>query len=378
MLGPRYFYVIIGGGLAGLQLARQLSRDVFFKGKKIAIIDSDFSMPVKTWCFWEKGKGKWDDLLTKSWNKGKFISSEENINLQLSPYTYKMIKAKDYHQQLQDEIEESGDIEFITDEIQKIDPVTMKARGQKKSYGATHFFDSRVDPSYLESKKHTTIFQHFKGWEVETEKPIFTPESFTMMDYRIKYPDATAFTYILPFTEKKALVEYTFFSPFLTEDKVYDEMLQQYFEKILKTKKFKIRSTETGVIPMTDFPFDKANTEQITKIGTGGGWVKPSTGYSFKNTEKRIAKIIENIKSGKQPGENLINNKFRKYDAIFLDVLAQNNQKGEEIFTKFYTKNSPQDIFRYLDEETSVSEDLKIMLSLYSFDFVASFFRKAF
>ncbi|GGW80662.1 lycopene cyclase family protein [Salegentibacter mishustinae] len=378
MLGPRYFYVIIGGGLAGLQLARQLSRDVFFKGKKIAIIDSDFSMPVKTWCFWEKGKGKWDDLLTKSWNKGKFISSEENIDLQLSPYTYKMIKAKDYHQKLQDEIEESGDIEFITDEIQKIDPVTMKAKGQKKSYGATHFFDSRVDPSYLESKKHTTIFQHFKGWEVETEKPVFTPDSFTMMDYRIKYPDATAFTYILPFTEKKALVEYTFFSPFLTEDKVYDEMLQQYFEKVLKTKDFKIKSTETGVIPMTDFPFDKANTEQITKIGTGGGWVKPSTGYSFKNTEKRIAKIIDNIKSGKQPGENLINNKFRKYDAIFLDVLAQNNQKGEEIFTKFYTKNSPQDIFRYLDEETSVSEDLKIMLSLYSFDFVASFFRKTF
>lgn len=378
MLGPRYFYVIIGGGLAGLQLARQLSRDVFFKGKKIAIIDSDFSMPVKTWCFWEKGKGKWDDLLTKSWNKGKFISSEENIDLQLSPYTYKMIKAKDYHQKLQDEIEESGDIEFITDEIQKIDPVTMKAKGQKKYYGATHFFDSRVDPSYLESKRHTTIFQHFKGWEVETETPIFTPESFTMMDYRIKYPDATAFTYILPFTEKKALVEYTFFSPFLTEDKVYDEMLQQYFEKILKTKDFKIKSTETGVIPMTDFPFDKANTEQITKIGTGGGWVKPSTGYSFKNTEKRIAKIIENIKSGKRPGENLINNKFRKYDAIFLDVLAQNNQKGEEIFTKFYTKNSPQDIFRYLDEETSVSEDLKIMLSLYSFDFVTSFFRKTF
>lgn len=378
MLGPRYFYVIIGGGLAGLQLARQLSRDVFFKGKKIAIIDSDFSMPVKTWCFWEKGKGKWDDLLTKSWDKGKFISSEENIDLQLSPYTYKMIKAKDYHQKLQDEIEESGDIEFITDEIQKIDPVTMKAKGQKKSYGATHFFDSRVDPSYLESKKYTTIFQHFKGWEVETEKPVFTPDSFTMMDYRIKYPDATAFTYILPFTEKKALVEYTFFSPFLTEDKVYDEMLQQYFEKILKTKDFQIKSTETGVIPMTDFPFDKANTEQITKIGTGGGWVKPSTGYSFKNTEKRIGKIIENIKSGKLPGENLINNKFRKYDAIFLDVLAQNNQKGEEIFTKFYKKNSPQDIFRYLDEETSVSEDLKIMLSLYSFDFVTSFFRKSF
>jgi lycopene beta-cyclase len=159
---------------------------------------------------------------------------------------------------------------------------------------------------------------------------------------------------------------------------VYDEMLQKYFEKVLKTKDFTIKSTETGIIPMTDFPFNKANTKQITKIGTGGGWVKPSTGYSFKNTEKRINRIIKNIKSGKIPGENLINEKFRKYDAIFLDVLAQNNQKGEEIFTKFYTKNSPQDIFKYLDEETSVSEDLKIMFSLYSFDFVKSFFRKTF
>ena len=376
MLGPVYFYVIIGGGLAGLQLARQLSRDVFFKGKKIAIIDSDFSLPVKTWCFWETGSGKWDDLVIKSWNKGKFISSEKNIDLSLSPYSYKMLKSADYHKQLQEEIEESGDIEFITDEIQHIDPVTMKAKGLKKSYSATHFFDSRIDPSYLESKKYTTIFQHFKGWEVETKNPIFTPDSFTMMDYRIKYPEATAFTYILPYTERKALVEYTFFSPFLTEDKIYDAKLQLYFEEILKTKDFEIKSTETGVIPMTDFPFDKENTRQITKIGTGGGWIKPSTGYSFKNTEKRIQKIIENIKRGKMPGEDLINDNFRKYDAIFLDVLARNNQKGEEIFTKFYTRNSPQEIFRYLDEETSVIEDLKIMMSLNSFDFIESFFRK--
>jgi len=199
-----------------------------------------------------------------------------------------------------------------------------------------------------------------------------------MMDYRIKYPEATAFTYILPYTERKALVEYTFFSPFLTEDKIYDAKLQLYFEEILKTKDFEIKSTETGVIPMTDFPFDKENTRQITKIGTGGGWIKPSTGYSFKNTEKRILKIIENIKRGKMPGEDLINDNFRKYDAIFLDVLARNNQKGEEIFTKFYTRNSPQEIFRYLDEETSVIEDLKIMMSLNSFDFIESFFRKTF
>lgn len=378
MLGPKYFYVIIGGGLAGLQLARQLSRDIFFKGKKIAVIDKDFEPPRKTWCFWEKGAGQWDELISNSWKKAEFITAEINQSLELDPYIYKRIEAEKFQKQLREEISQSGDIIFIEDEIEEIDPVTMKAHGKLRNYTAAHFFDSRLDPMYLNNEKHSLVFQHFKGWEIETAKPAFNPEVFTMMDYRLPYPQATAFTYILPFSETRALVEYTFFTPFLTEEKTYDQKLGEYLKEILKIEDYKISNTEAGVIPMTDYPFEKANTRQVTKIGTGGGWVKASTGYSFKNTEKRVSKIIENLKSSKMPGEGLINKKFRKYDSIFLDVLARNNQKGEEIFTKFYTKNSPQDIFRYLDEETEFSEDLKIMFSLYSFDFIKSFFRKGF
>ena len=47
---------------------------------------------------------------------------------------------------------------------------------------------------------------------------------------------------------------------------------------------------------MTNFPFENYNTQQVTKIGTAGGWVKGSTGYSFKHTEKKVTKIIANLK----------------------------------------------------------------------------------
>ncbi|SFN93379.1 lycopene cyclase family protein [Salegentibacter flavus] len=375
---PKYFYVIVGGGLAGLQLARQLSRDIFFKGKQIAVIDPDFETPTKTWCFWEKGKGQWDDLVSKTWKNGRFITSELNKKLELEPYQYKMIKAKDFYREILQELEASNDIKLIRDEISEIDPVTREASGKLNNYSATHFFDSRVDPEYLEEGKHTLIYQHFKGWEIETPEPVFSPEEFTMMDYRLKYKDTTAFTYVLPVSKTKALIEFTFFTPFLTEDAVYDKMLKRYLGEILKLKDYNIKTTETGIIPMTDFPFEEGNTSNITKIGTGGGWVKASTGYSFINTQKRVSKIVENLKSGKPPGESLINKKFKRYDGIFLDVLANNNEKGEEIFTKFYTKNTPEEIFSYLDEETTFSEDLKIMMSLYSFDFIKSFFRKNF
>ncbi|MGY5851321.1 lycopene cyclase family protein [Salegentibacter sp. F14] len=375
---PKYFYVIVGGGLAGLQLARQLSRDIFFKGKQIAIIDPDFKTPPKTWCFWEKGKGQWDSLVSKTWNNGRFITKELDKKLELEPYQYKMIRAEDFYRKILEELEASKDISLIKDEISEIDPVTREASGQYTNYSATHFFDSRVDPQYLEAGKHSLIYQHFKGWEIETSEPIFSPEEFTMMDYRLKYKDATAFTYVLPFTKNSALIEFTFFTPYLTQEGIYDQMLKSYIEEILKLKDYRIKTTETGIIPMTDFPFEEGNTPNITRIGTGGGWVKASTGYSFINTQKRVSKIVENLKSGRLPGEGLINKKFKKYDGIFLDVLANNNHKGEEIFTKFYTKNTPEEIFSYLDEETTFSEDLRIMMSLYSFDFIKSFFRKNF
>ncbi|MCL6218061.1 lycopene cyclase family protein [Zunongwangia pacifica] len=377
MLGPVYFYAIVGGGLAGLQLALRLKDDVFFKGKKIAIIDPSFKITKdKTWCFWEKGHGRWDALITAEWQKGKFISTIANEHLDLAPYSYKMLTSEDFFEYALAEIGKSKDFILIEDEISEIDPVTMKAIGKNKTYNATHFFDSRIPSAYYETNEHTKIYQHFKGYHIKSESPVFTTNQFTMMDFRLRYKNSTSFTYILPFSENEALVEYTFFTPFLTEETIYNEQLQHYISTYLKSDYYEITKEEQGVIPMTDFPFDKNNSDKITKIGTGGGWVKGSTGYAFKHTEKNISKIIENIKSGHEPSKDLFRKKYKIYDAIFLDVLARRNDKGEQIFSKFYRKNSVEEIFAYLDEETSFSEDLKIMFSLFDPEFIISFFRK--
>src|SRR5680860_559615 len=375
---PKNFnYIIIGGGLAGLQLALQLSRDRFFEQQTIAIIDpSPKTENDKTWCFWEKGKGQWDSIITKSWDSGRFISSEKNIELNLEPYKYKMLRSLDFYNTAKSELSKLDNFHFIEDEIVRIDKASMFAFGKNESYGAIHIFDSRITSAYLEDPKYTKIFQHFKGWTIETETPQFDPSEFTMMDFRLKYEESTSFTYVLPISPTKALVEFTFFTPFITEEKVYDEFLENYIKNILKINNFKITETEKGVIPMTDFPFHKESTPKITKIGAAGSWIKGSTGYSFKHTEKKVAQIIENLKAGKDLSEGLLTKRFRFYDAIFLDVLSQTNEMGELIFSNFYSKNSIEEIFKYLDEETSISEELKIMRSLYHPQFIKSFFRK--
>ena len=377
MITPDYYYVIVGGGLAGLQLALRIQRDIFFKGKKIAIIEpSEKSENDKTWCFWEEGRGNWDHLVSKQWKKGKFISSEISEDLDLDPYSYKMLNSLDFYNYVKSELETSDDIFFIKDKISRIDQVTRTAVGEEKNYTATHFFDSRPPSDFENDEKCAVIYQHFKGIKIKTEKAHFDPDVFTMMDYRVKYKENTCFTYILPTSETEALVEFTFFTPYLTEEAIYDNKLEEYISKILKIKNYEIIDSEKGMIPMTDYPFHKFNTDYLTRIGTAGGWVKASSGYSFKNTEAKVEQLIDNIKSGVRPSANLMNKKFQRYDAIFLDVLEKRNDLGESLFTKFYTKNSIQDIFRFLDEETSFSEELKIMMSLYHPQFLKSFFKK--
>lgn len=370
-------YIIIGGGLAGLQLALKFASDRFFEQKTFAIIDpSSKDANDKTWCFWEKGDGQWDHLITKSWDRGLFFSAEKKIELNLSPYRYKMLRSIDFYEYAQNKLKELDNFTFIQDSVEKIDTASCVVFGKTESYSGLHIFDSRITSDYENDEKSSTLFQHFKGWYIKTPTRSFDPGVFTKMDYRIKYKGSTSFTYVLPLSETEALVEFTFFTPYLTGDDVYDQYLKDYISNILKITDYTVQETEKGIIPMTDFPFHKDSTPRITKIGTGGSWVKGSTGYSFKHTEKKTSQIIENIKKGQNPGDGLINNMKRKYDSIFIDVLQRNNEMGEQIFTRLYTKNDTQEILRFLDEETEFKEDLKIMFSLFHPQFLVSFFLK--
>ena len=72
---------------------------------------------------------------------------------------------------------------------------------------------------------------------------------------------------------------------------------------------------------MTTYPFYKGSTKNITKIGTAGGWVKPSTGYSFKNCEKYSLRILDNIKERKDL-RIIPKNKYYFLDQIWVSLGA--------------------------------------------------------
>jgi len=371
-------YIIIGNGLAGLQLALRMEEDNFFSDKKIALIDpSKKNSNDKTWSFWETEPSRWNSLVYKSWEETSIITSKEYIPFNLYPYSYKTIRSIDFYTEAKNRLKNSNNFQFIKQSVLSIDQTnTLLVKTENNSYSASHVFDSRIPSDFSKnSKNHISLIQHFKGWMIKTEKETFNDSQFTMMDYRLKDSNQCTFMYVLPFSKNEALIEFTYFTEHVVQEKTYNEFIETYIKDYLKIDNYSIIETEMGQIPMTTFPFHKFNTNKITKIGTAGGWVKGSTGYSFKNTEKKTVKIIENLKDNQLPSKGLYTKRFRFYDKVFLKVLKDENHKGEWIFSQFYKKNNPVTIFRFLDEESTFIEELKVMNSLFSWSFIKAFFK---
>ena len=379
MQRPSHFdYIIIGSGLAGLQLALKISSETCFDQKTIALIDpSNKCTNDKTWSFWETEPSQWNALTHKSWSKASIITSNKETHLNLDPYTYRTIRAIDFYTEAKAQLTQKANIHFIEEQVTSViedSQVTVKTG--TNTFTATHVFDSRVPEEFsIKSKNSISIIQHFKGWVIKTDTNVFDENKVIMMDYRLKDGHQTTFTYVLPFSKTEALVEFTYFTEHTVNENVYDKFIKTYIKDYLKINAYSIVETEAGQIPMTNYNFEQFNTSKITKIGTGGGWVKGSTGYSFKHTEKKVAIITENIKAGRTPSHGLFKRKYKFYDTIFLKVLKDENHKGEWVFESFYAKNAVQTMFRFLDEESTFGEELKIMMSLFSWSFIKAFFK---
>ena len=374
----KFDFIIVGGGLSGLHLSYCFLNDNYFKDYSFLIIDKEKSKKEDNFfSFWEAGNGKWDKILKQRWNKADFYSSTGKVVMDFSEYNYKTLSSSKFEEYVKRKIKKKKNFKFINDTVLKIreDKNKLVVVGNKKNYQAKHIFDSRLPVGvHEEIKKYTYLKQHFLGWVIKTDEKKFNKKSFVFMDYRIRDKNHTAFTYVLPFKKNEALIEHTYFSKDECDREVYEEYIKEYLSKYYNTINYKIIKSEYGVIPMTSYPFYKESTKNITKIGTAGGWVKPSTGYSFKSCEKYSLKILKNIKEGKKIGI-IPEKKYYFLDKILLGVLSQYNHLGETVFYKMIKRNPTKRLLEFLNEESKLSDILKIIISVRSIYFVRVFIK---
>ena len=360
----QYDYIFTGSGLSALMTVYKMILSQKFQTKNILLLDENAKQTNdRTWCFWDQKETLWENSISKKWNSVLFANADFKRNLELHPYQYNKIQGLDFYNQLLELIVNQKNIDFVQEKVLAIEEsesiVLVKTESQ--SYSCSQVFNSIYNPSLVTNQsKYPLLQQHFIGWFIQVETPIFNSEQATFMDFSVAQKRNTRFMYILPTSPTEALLEYTLFSKDLLSKEEYETEIENYIQK-LGIQNYQIVEKEYGNIPMTCYPFWKHNTQNVINIGTAGGWTKASTGFTFKNSDQKSTELVSFLETQTDFRKFHKKTKFWWYDLLLLDILDQKNETGAAIFSALFQKGNAPLILKFLDEKTSFWEDLQVI-----------------
>ena len=349
-------YIIIGGGCAGLSLAYELEINDKLKEKTLAIIENrEEYKRDKTWSFWKMFEHNFQDCVIKSWNSFTINTSEGFRELSNKSFPYQSIDSEKFYKKINSKLSLNPNVSFFKnlDEINSENSLVFNS-----------VFEGELDKSKL--------WQHFQGIEIETSKNIFDDEIVNLMDFNCDQKNDVHFFYTLPFSKNKALIETTWLSDL--EDKNlmdYDLQLENYIKNNLGIKNYKINFMEKGAIPLF-YPLF-INDEKTINIGSAGGMVRLSTGYTFLNIQEHSKYIVQNIDKIEKLRQYNLGKKYHFLDKIFLRVLKNHPDKMPEIFFEMF-KTSSNSVIKFLSNKSNIFEDIKIISRMPKLIFMKALF----
>lgn len=368
-----YDIIICGGGCAGLSLAYRLC-DPTYEHLRILIIDRDHKESNdRTWSFWHQGGHPFEEIVHHEWSRVSVYGEYDMADMTIAPYTYQTIRGIDFYDFCKKRIKAASHIEWLHEEVIAVSEtedhvvVTLNDRELTASYA----FDSIVRDFPTQDKLF--VWQHFLGWIIKTDKACFDPDCATFMDFRTDQAGETRFIYVLPTSETEALVEATIFGKALVPDDEYERMIKNYIHEYLDGIPYSILEVEKGKIPMTTSTFDSRSTTRIIPIGTRNATVKPSSGYAFVRIQEEVDHLAQSIKKSViRPAKRKW--RYNLYDKTLLNVLITNKVSGRQVFSMLFHKNTPQAIFRFLDEKSTLWDEIKLFSTLPFWAFLRAFF----
>ena len=354
-----YDYVFIGMGASnGLMLLEFIKRG-YHQTKRIAVIEpQQKNTNDKTYCFWSSpNETIVKDLSSIISHQYQFVQTNNNKVQSIQDQPYYCIKSIDFYNLLHATIAKHP-IDKFDGQVASLSPLPdcIEIVFEQQVITGAIVFDSRPPVFTQEVHNQSYLLQSFFGYHIRLQEPSLHVDTFQMMNFDVDQSGYTQFVYNLPYAPNECLVELTRFG--------VDTINIDYAKKILDEKikaqfgSYEIVAEEEGCIPMTVLKQPASIDKRIINMGARANLIKPTTGYGFKKMHA-FAAAFEN------PAQAPITKaRFLFYDHLLLIILIRWPNLGKKIFTALFQNNTIQRIFSFLDEKSSVAEEVKIFASL--------------
>lgn len=219
-------------------------------------------------------------------------------------------------------------------------------------------------PEHL-GRTRTCRFQKFLGLELSLAAPSPVREPI-LMDARVSQTDGFRFVYVLPFDERRVLVEDTYFAedPHIDDAKIEDRVLRYADQHGFAVDG--VLRRERGILPLPLEAPNPGGTRGPLLSGYHGGWFHPTTGYSLP-AAVRLAEFVATLNPSDPLGDTFTTmltdlRRQQRYFALLNRLLyrAFAPEQRFNVLERFYAL-PPDTIRRFYAMKTTPADRARIL-----------------
>jgi lycopene beta-cyclase len=356
---------IIGGGCAGLSVARELiqrkvSRTVVVLEPRQHYTDD------RTWSFWAPATHPLNSLVNHHWGHWAYgCEGERPHTLSSDTWRYHMVRAIDFYRHALALIDDSDCVELqrgVQVTGLSADPLGWRLQlASDDTLTATAVIDTRPPPRQRVAA--SSMFQCFLGAEIQLadDRPALDVDTIELMTDMATTDQGFRFSYVLPFASRRALVELTYFAPkplsqAELEPQLGDLLSQRGWQAVT------VLRTEYGVLPMglPDCPAKAAPT--LVVAGTSAGALRPASGYGFLRIQRWAKACAERYTdTGQLCGQAPEPWRQRHMDRLFLRTLRGYPQLAPTLFHQLLSRCPNERFIRFMSDQATWLDSLAII-----------------
>ena len=362
--------LILGGGCAGLSLARQLALHGAHAPSTLIVEQRACYENDRTWCFWGDEKTPFAQQAAHQWTRFKVASAGHTLTMDCADTPYRMLQAEQFYSAALVALAPLPQMRLRMACPILCEPQLRKGRWHIETpdgfFSARSVVDTRAQRSAAAGD--ALMWQSFYGQEIESAQPVFEPNCVELMDFAAATPGRVAFTYVLPLSATRALVEFTVFAatPFSPAALAGD--LQRALAHRVKGSAYTLRRSEHGILPMglTGLaPAVPSQEPSHVRVGLFAGAARPATGYAFQRIQRWAAVCGRAMANGGLPMAHPKDPALQAWmDRLFLKVIRHQPELAPELFMALFSGVSSQRAIRFLGENGRFSDRAAMALAL--------------
>ncbi|MGY6558118.1 MAG: lycopene cyclase family protein [Nitritalea sp.] len=364
----KYDIVICGFGCAGMSFLFYALQSTKLNHLNILVIDPQkIRENDRTWCYWAEEPlaihPKNAPLV--SWNTFHVSHPDHGqITRTLQEFNYYHIKGSDFYASIFEQVTQFPNVHFLYEKVINWAPLpNNRVRVQTENHSIEA---AKVIWSIPEKPKQPTLKQVFVGWKVTFDRQVIRHHAVTFMAFDKQDQHMLGFYYVLPYSGDTALIEYTIYAKTPPDKGFFHQKLIAYLNNHYPGETYTLEFEEQGAIPMSTRPPVRSEAHpNVIYSGTAGACTKASTGFTFMNVQRFSQQVVMALHQDfERPVRLRKIARFGFYDNILLNAAVKGIAPLDELLHEMFVKNDGDSILRFLDEQSHLGEEVKLLASL--------------